>query len=917
MNVKNINYKIFTTISACACAFIIALLSLGKVDAYAASQIYHDADNGLNYTWNGSGTMTITGGSGYAGVVNDTYKIKFMEYWAIDVQNELQTLELKSSGIKEIGNNAFSDCPNLSVVNIYDHGITRFGDYCFANCPKMTFKCKASPDKNATFKRTDYKFTDADKRKQFRSLREIGKYAFYNCSSFTGFSYHNTYTSGSNQCHRSYYTNFREVTHIGEHAFDGSALTSFCYVVYYDNRHDTSESWQESAPAGTGENGGAINSAVIDDYAFANCPRLNHCVINNNCTFNNKYTVFAGSHNHTDKILHFDKLDHNSYIKENCTRIYNGSSTTSMGKGERTSSTKINLIDGAVIDGENADIRIELTGTCNLNCTTTQFGFYDGKQAFVKLHFYPAGTLMNHLTDDVSTLKKYEIGFNGLFSARDLDYHEGYIIKASQVRNVVLSRDTYVQRITSCSDTKNSYKSNIADSNYVCWASKVDNKDSVSGTHGRAGSQYKDMYRVAMEVDSTPDNPLTIKYYNLVEHTSRIGLNISAEDTDLYSKVIYHIQNPQESWMTGYEKTEERMLRNSAYETQVVESTNDYVFDGWYFDSGLNNRAPGSFTLEEAEYNLYGKFTIAHSACTSTLNIYPNNGKWTGGSEDEMLSNKGTYYIETRHYYDDEPVPTMYIDNTKITREGFIFDGWDYDGTSGCWANNKFTFKDKAVGNLHARWKRTTDTATAGRGGKGVSVTVNNGRTTVFGLQGANGTDVNAVVSSDLLARIPASMRKGSTGGGQNVKLAGAITYMKDGKIASISKIKDYNKPLLTGNPDITMSPVSAIRFDLNGVTGTIPGAVEECYYVFDTDDVTATVTPDVESSELNAKKIDGFLGWGTSYNGQVVFAKDTPITASDIKTILDWNDSSKPRTISLYAIWKYKNITNIHVTEP
>ncbi len=421
-------------------------------------------------------------------------------------------------------------------------------------------------------------------------------------------------------------------------------------------------------------------------------------------------------------------------------------------------------------------------------------------------------------------------------------------------------------------------------------------------------------------------------YFDMFAYDSSYGGDIFAfaltrrnkTDEPMFSQFNYHIVDPQEEDMLQFERTGDNVISEhvpGVHTTLEDPEYNGYKFDGWYMDPECTEPAPESFTLDyetwQAEYHLYGKFVIKQTPCDATLNIYPNNGEWTGGSDDERLSDDGTYYIETRYYYDDEPVPTMYIDDTKITREGFIFDGWDYDGTSDCWADNTFTFNDGAIGNLHARWKRTEDTVTAGRGGKGVSVTVNDGRDTVFGLQGADGTDVDELIDPKLLARIPESMRKGSAGGGRNVKLTDAITYMKDGKMASVSWIKDYDKPEITGNPDVTMTPVPAIRFDLNGVTGTIPGAVEECYYVFDTDDVTATVTPDVESSELNAKKIDGFLGWGTSYNGQVVFAKDTPITASDIKTILDWDGEPVSRTLTLYAIWDQRKITNIHVTEP
>ncbi len=979
MNARSVN-KISIMISACACAFIATLLSFGKIDAHAANTVY-TAPNGIQYTWNGSNTLTITNGS----TVNDNTKTTddswktCSAFSGLNVQSKLTTvvIEERRTGkegaykywkVYGIGDHSFENCTALTTVRIETNSITRIGKYAFANCTNMNFKEWTVNNNTVGGNGVDPKWDlkSSDRQKFLPDLTEIDDYAFYNCAKFNPiihmrFLRRNTADGNKTFCRRRDYYNClgaransnNEVKsdsllkRIGAHAFDGcSSMTSFGYYIHENT-------WKEYY---SGQNGGYCalsdfkyntlgdrpiakvcfynNLEEIGDYAFANCPKLTHCVFDeSDVVFNDRTTIFAGSHTSTgaNKVWDYDRPSdgyNSSFIRIDASdiEVYYGASKVTKDKTNDGTTTPVNIINGACINSQIGDVRIERREKNNLldirPKSVAGTSTNDDKKQTFYIHFYPAGTLKNHLTDSVSALKTYEIPFKGVLSFRDMDsgsddtYGESWTFAANQLHCFYQYRDTFVTKKSSTP---------FGSDNRVCFGGTRNDDNGESRTsptnHGRKGTQYWKITRLTVEVESTPDNPLLLGYYAAAGYGSIIGMNLEDPgDTELFSKVNYHIVNPQESGMLQFERTGDNAIFETRRSTHVVLDNPEYSgysFLGWHWDAACTKPAPESFFLEEVEYDLYGKFEVGHAPCEATLNIYPNNGEWTGGSEDEMLSPNGTYYIEIREYKDNEPVPTMYIDNTKITRDGFIFDGWDYDGTSGCWANNKFTFKDKAVGNLHARWKRTEDTVTAGRGGKGVSVTVNNGQSTVFGLKGADGTNVNSVVDSQLLSRIPASKRNGSAGGGANVQLTDVLTYSNSGKTASVSKIKDYNKPSLTGNPDITMSPVPAVRFDLNGVTGTIPGAVEKCYYVFDTDDVTATVTPDVESSELNAKKIDSFLGWSTSYNGPVVFAKDTPITASDIKTILNWNDSSKPRTISLYAIWKYKNITNIHVTDP
>ena len=110
------------------------------------------------------------------------------------------------SSVKEIGNNAFSGCSNLTSINIPD-GVTAIGDSAFSKCSNLT--SINIPD----------------------GVTSIGKSAFFECSNLTSINIPNGLT-GINAYTFSFCGSLKSiiipdgVTYIGNYAFHCSGLTS-------------------------------------------------------------------------------------------------------------------------------------------------------------------------------------------------------------------------------------------------------------------------------------------------------------------------------------------------------------------------------------------------------------------------------------------------------------------------------------------------------------------------------------------------------------------------------------------------------------------------------------------------------------------------------------------------------------------
>ena len=120
---------------------------------------------------------------------------------------------------------------------------------------------------------------------------------------------------------------------------------------------------------------------------------------------------------------------------------------------------------------------------------------------------------------------------------------------------------------------------------------------------------------------------------------------------------------------------------NDVYTEKISAPTKaGYVFDGWYYDKELTNKATRVNT--HTNHEIYAKYSIAKYKLTIDL----AGGTYDGDTSIELISGS-TYNIPT------------------ITREGYIFEGWEITGAGSSINGNTFTM-GKENTTIKATWRQ-------------------------------------------------------------------------------------------------------------------------------------------------------------------------------------------------------------------
>lgn len=212
-------------------------------------------------TWSISGnTLTISGSGDMPNYARDT-KWTTGTPWA-NQADSIASVVIKS-GVKSVGDWAFAGLKNLTSVSI-ENTVKRIGSNAFRDCTSLQ-----SINIYNTEKICDNAFNGCTALKSVTangSLTYIDNYAFFGCSSFTGFSN----------------TNVRNVKEVGRQAFDGcDSLTAFgnwftaSYQVVNGYLCSADGSVLIQAPGGlTGAVTIPAGITEIAKHAFSNCKKI-------------------------------------------------------------------------------------------------------------------------------------------------------------------------------------------------------------------------------------------------------------------------------------------------------------------------------------------------------------------------------------------------------------------------------------------------------------------------------------------------------------------------------------------------------------------------------------------------------------------------------------------------------------------
>ena len=120
---------------------------------------------------------------------------------------------------------------------------------------------------------------------------------------------------------------------------------------------------------------------------------------------------------------------------------------------------------------------------------------------------------------------------------------------------------------------------------------------------------------------------------------------------------------------------------NDVYTEKISTPTKaGYVFDGWYYDKEFTNKATRVNT--HTNHEIYAKYSIAKY----TLTIDLAGGTYDGDTSIELVSGS-TYNIPT------------------VTREGYIFEGWEITGAGSSINGNTFTMGTENT-TIKATWRQ-------------------------------------------------------------------------------------------------------------------------------------------------------------------------------------------------------------------
>ena len=136
-----------------------------------------DVDTGLTWSYDGNGTLTISGNGDipYFNQTNNTFKTPWRYY-----VNDIQMVVLDGK-ITSIGTGAFGNCIKLSSINLSD-GIEEIGRCAFCNCPNL--KSISIPGSVKTIEARAFDgCTGLTTVELHKGILRIEEKAFYNCSS--------------------------------------------------------------------------------------------------------------------------------------------------------------------------------------------------------------------------------------------------------------------------------------------------------------------------------------------------------------------------------------------------------------------------------------------------------------------------------------------------------------------------------------------------------------------------------------------------------------------------------------------------------------------------------------------------------------------------------------------------------------
>ena len=249
-----------------------------------STAVDHNARNGLNLQLSST---------------NDYYVVAKQSVEDENLQSVVIPSEYKGLPVKEITTSAFSNCQNLTSVEI-PNSVTSIGDYAFAGCTRLTGI--EIPDSVTSI--GDWAFSNCSSLTSITipdSVTSIGGYAFSNCGSLTGIEIPDSATSiGENA--------FRNCSSLTSITIPDS-ITSIGYYAFYSCSNLKSVYYK-----GTANDWAKISMDSFGNYDLTSATRYYYS--ENEPTESDKYWHYDEDgqieiyHTHTYTTLNFDSANH-------------------------------------------------------------------------------------------------------------------------------------------------------------------------------------------------------------------------------------------------------------------------------------------------------------------------------------------------------------------------------------------------------------------------------------------------------------------------------------------------------------------------------------------------------------------------------------------------------------------------------
>ena len=311
----------------------------------------------------------------------------------------------------------------------------------------------------------------------------------------------------------------------------------------------------------------AANKATFSSQSSNN----SNCSLAANPNIKNNSNYFCGS-NHTRDTKYYTRY-YNAAIQDN------------------------EWLDIVEYDWNNINGTLYLRNLANAGISSDEGSSAKNVKTYIyrELHFYKAGT-------------NDEVNFKGIISFNDFDWGEGYAISKNNLHRGYVLVDS-------------NDKTPLVHPDSNIWV--MSGKNSTN----EITSKYDGKYVLWAEVDSGPNNPLTLTY--IIPKLRRGSKNITPFSTVTY---VLNGSKPSDLEYNTYDVVANNGTLNPT-QPNWSDKTN-YEFRGWYTDSAMTKQASSSMTVT-ANQTLYGKMVkVSASETKASVTTSINNGVITPGATD-------------------------------------------------------------------------------------------------------------------------------------------------------------------------------------------------------------------------------------------------------------------------------------------